>query len=233
MTRTMTFVSAIFIAARLQAMGMDDDPLVYKAMIEKLELREAEGADTLVLDGEVWIGYDLDKLWIKSELERPGGETEELELQLLYSRAISAFWDIQAGWRRDLIPDPERDWLAVGLKGLAPYLFEVDATLFAGESGQIGLRLDAEYEYMFTQRLVLSPEIEINLHTKDDEEVGIGSGLSDLSLGLRLRYEVLKEFAPYVGINWSKRFGDSADFAREEGEDVSDVQWLVGVRAWF
>ncbi|MEW8660850.1 MAG: copper resistance protein B [Candidatus Thiodiazotropha sp.] len=212
---------------------MEDDPLLYKVMIEKLELREAEGAEPLVLDGEVWIGYDLDKFWIKSELERPGGETEELELQLLYSRAISAFWDIQVGWRRDLIPDPERDWLAVGLKGLAPYLFEVAATLFAGESGQIGLRLDAEYEYLFTQRLVLSPEFEINLHTKDDEEVGIGSGLSDLSLGLRLRYEVLKEFAPYVGISWSKRFGDSADFAREEGEDVTDVQWLVGLRAWF
>ncbi|MEW8460401.1 MAG: copper resistance protein B, partial [Candidatus Thiodiazotropha endolucinida] len=136
-------------------------------------------------------------------------------------------------WRRDLIPDPERDWLVIGLKGLAPYLFEVDASLFAGESGQIGVRLDAEYEYLFTQRLVLTPEIEVNLHTKDDEEVGIGSGLSDLSLGLRLRYEVKREFAPYVGVNWSKRFGDTADYAREEGEDVSDLEWLVGVRAWY
>ncbi|MEW7972667.1 MAG: copper resistance protein B [Candidatus Thiodiazotropha endolucinida] len=233
MNKRVTFFSGILLPASLLAGGMNDDPLIYKVMIEKLEIRESDEANPLVLDAEAWVGYDLNKFWFKTELERPGGETEEAEIQLLYSRAIFPFWDVQVGWRRDLIPDPERDWLAISLKGLAPYLFEVDASLFAGESGQIGVRLDAEYEYLFTQRLVLTPEIEVNLHTKDDEEVGIGSGLSDLSLGLQLRYEVKREFAPYIGVNWSKRFGDTADFAREEGEDVSDLQWLVGVRAWY
>jgi copper resistance protein B len=109
----------------------------------------------------------------------------------------------------------------------------VDASLFLGEAGQLGARLDAEYEYLFTQRLILSPEIELNLHRRDDEAVGIGAGLSDLSLGLRLRYEIRREFAPYIGVNWSKRFGQSADFAREDGEDVSDTQLVAGIRAWF
>ncbi|MCU7858444.1 MAG: copper resistance protein B, partial [Candidatus Thiodiazotropha sp. (ex Lucinoma kastoroae)] len=116
---------------------------------------------------------------------------------------------------------------------LVPYLFEVDARVFIGESGQIGARIDAEYEYMLTQKLILSPEIEMNLYSKDDEEVGIGSGLSDMELGLRLRYEVLREFAPYIGVNWTKIFGQTADFASDEGEDTSDVQIVLGIRAWF
>jgi copper resistance protein B len=120
-----------------------------------------------------------------------------------------------------------------GFKGLAPYLFEVDASLFVGEAGQLGARLDAEYEYLFTQRLILTPEFEVNLHTKDDPEVGIGSGLSDLKLGLRLRYEIRLEFALYIGVNWTGQFGQTTDFARAEGADTSDVQLIADIRAWF
>ena len=116
---------------------------------------------------------------------------------------------------------------------LAPYLFEVDGGIFIGESGQVGARLEAEYEYLLTQRLILSPEIEVDFYSKDDEAVGIGSGLSDLELGLRLRYEIRREFAPYIGVNWTKQFGQTADFARDEGEDTSDVQFVAGIRAWF
>ncbi|MCU7850314.1 MAG: copper resistance protein B [Candidatus Thiodiazotropha sp. (ex Lucinoma kastoroae)] len=179
------------------------------------------------------MGYDLNKFWFKTEVERVDGETEEAEVQFLYSRAVAPFGDVQAGWRRDINPEPDRDFLALGFKGLAPYLFEVDARVFIGESGQIGARIDAEYEYMLTQKLILSPEIEMNLYSKDDEEVGIGSGLSDMELGLRLRYEVLREFAPYIGVNWTKIFGQTADFASDEGEDTSDVQIVLGIRAWF
>ncbi len=214
------------------AMGADD-PLVYKVMIDKLELRSTDGPDPLVLEADAWVGYDLNKFWFKTEVERVDGETEEAEAQFLYSRAVAPFWDLQAGWRRDIKPEPERDYLAIGFKGLAPYLFEVDAGLFIGKSGQLGARLDAEYEYMFTQRLILSPEIEVNLYGKDDAEVGIGSGLSDMALGLRLRYEIRREFAPYIGVNWNKQFGQTADFARDEGEESSDVQFVAGIRAWF
>ncbi|MEL0587324.1 MAG: copper resistance protein B [Candidatus Thiodiazotropha sp. (ex. Lucinoma kazani)] len=225
----------------LMAMGLStavfaggaDDPLIYKVMVDKLEIRNTGGNDPLVLDADAWVGYDLNKFWFKTEVERVDGETEEAEVQFLYSRAVAPFWDVQAGWRRDLKPEPDRDFLALGFKGLAPYLFEVDAGVFIGESGQIGARIDAEYEYMLTQKLILSPEIEMNLYSKDDEEVGIGSGLSDMELGLRLRYEVLREFAPYIGVNWTKIFGQTADFASDEGEDTSDVQIVLGIRAWF
>ncbi len=213
--------------------GGADDPLVYQVMIDKLEIRGTDGSNPLVLEADAWVGYDLNKFWFKTEVERVDSDTEEAEVQFLYSRAIAPFWDLQVGWRRDIKPNPNRDFLALGFKGLAPYLFEVDAGIFIGESGQFGARLDAEYEYMFTQKWILSPEIEMNLYSKDDEAVGIGSGLSDMELGLRLRYEIRREFAPYVGVNWTGKFGQTADFARDEGEDTSDVQIVAGIRAWF
>lgn len=213
--------------------GGTDDPLLYKVMIDKWEVRSTDGPDPQVLGADAWIGKDLNKFWFKTEVDRVDGKTDEAEVQFLYSRAIAPFWDLQAGWRRDIKPEPDRDYLALGFKGLAPYLFEVDAGVFIGESGQVGARLDTEYEYMFTQKLVLSPEIELNAYSKDDEAVGIGSGLSDMALGLRLRYEIRREFAPYIGVNWWKKFGQTADFARDEGEDTSDAQIVAGIRAWF
>ncbi len=213
--------------------GGRDDPLLTMVKIDQLELREADGANPWVLEADAWIGHDLNKAWFKVDAEYVDGEMEEAELQALYSRAIAPYWDVQVGWRHDFKPTPERDWLAVAFKGLAPYFFEVDASAFVGESGQLAARLQAEYEFMFTQRLVLSPEAEVNLYSKDDPEHGTGSGLSDLQAGLRLRYEIRREFAPYVGVNWVKLFGDTADFARDEGASTSDVQWVAGVRAWF
>ena len=230
--RVLLLMGLLCASAQTFAMG-DDDPLVAKVMIDKLELRSTDGPDSLVLDADAWIGHDLNKLWFKTEVERVDGKTEEAELQMLYSRAIAPFWDLQLGWRRDIQPQPQRDYLALGFKGLAPYLFEVDASLFVGEAGQLGARLDAEYEYLFTQRLVLTPEFEVNLHTKDDPEVDVGAGLSDLQLGLRVRYEIRREFAPYIGVNWIKQFGQTADYARAEGGDTSDIQLVAGIRAWF
>ena len=211
----------------------DDDPLLTMVKIDQLEKRDAKDGDPLVWNIDAWIGKDLNKFWIKTEGERVHGEVEEAEVQLLYSRAIAPYWDLQTGWRRDIKPKPNRDWFAIGFNGVAPYFFEVDSSLFIGESGQVGFRLDAEYDILFTQKLILSPEIELNLHTKNDEEVGIGSGLSDMDLGLRLRYEIVREFAPYIGVNWSKKFGRTADFVRDEGGDPDDVQLVVGIRAWF
>ncbi len=212
---------------------MEDDPILFKFMIDQLEYRDGDAGNPWVWEADAWIGRDLNKLWIKTEGEYVDSETEEAEGQFLYSRAILPYWDVQAGWRREFRPRPNRDWFALSLQGLAPYFFEVDASLFVGEEGRTAVRLQGEYELMFTQRLVLSPEIEINLFGKDDPGRGVGSGLSDLELGLRLRYEVRREFAPYVGVNWEKVFGETADFARDEGEPTSDTQFVIGFRAWF
>jgi len=213
--------------------GSKDDPLLTKALIDELEVRYADEADPWVLNGQAWVGKDLQKLWFKAEMERADGETEEAELQALYSQAIAPFWDVQFGLRQDFQPTPSRSWGVIGLQGLAPYFFEIDTALFIGESGRSALRLEAEYELLFTQRLILTPEIEINFYGQNDVDLGIGSGLSDIETGLRLRYEIRREFAPYIGVIWNKSFGNTADFARNEGKDTDDLLWVIGVRAWF
>ena len=231
-TRCYGMAALVLLPALTQAAG-NDDPILAKVMINQLEIRSTDGPDPRVLEAQAWIGRDLNKLWLKADVEHVDGKTEEAEVQALYSRAVAPYWDLQVGWRHDIRPKPDRDWLAIGLEGLAPYWFEIDAAAFIGESGQVGARLEAEYEWMFTQRWVLSPEMIIDLHTKNDEATGTGSGLSDLELGLRLRYEIRREFAPYIGVNWTRKFGNTADFARAEGEDTNDVQFVAGVRAWF
>ncbi len=123
--------------------------------------------------------------------------------------------------------------MAIGFKGLAPYFFDIDAAAFIGESGRVALRFEAEYELLITQRLILTPDIEINLYGQNDPEVGIGSGLSDIEAGLRLRYEIRRQFAPYIGVNWTRLFGNTADFARIAGEKSSETQLVIGLRAWF
>ena len=213
--------------------GGKDDPLLGKVMIDQLEVRDADEHNLLVLDGQGWFGKDLQKLWFKAEVERKDSETEEAELQALYSQAIAPFWDVQVGVRQDFQPTPSRTWAVIGLQGLAPYFFEIDTALFIGESGRTALRLEAEYELLFTQRLILTPEVEVNLYGQNDADLGVGSGLSDIETGLRLRYEIRREFAPYIGVNWNKSFSNTADFARSAGEKTDDVQWVIGVRAWF
>jgi len=159
--------------------------------------------------------------------------TLKAEIQALYSRAIAPFWDVQIGLRQDLKPEPERAWGVIGIQGLAPYFFDIDAALFIGDSGATAARLSAEYELMLTQKLVLAPEVTLNFYGQNDIERLSGSGLSDATAGLRLRYEIRREFAPYIGVNWTRSFGNSAEFVRAHGESTRDTQWVAGIRAWF
>ena len=216
----------------LSQAAMEDDPLLYKLMVNELESNDS-GGTPLTWNAQAWLGHDIKKLWIKTEGERLRGDTEELEVQALYSQAIRPFWDFQIGLRYDARPSPSQDWGVIGLKGLAPYFFEVDAALFIGDSGNTGLRLNAEYEWLFTQKLILTPEIEVNFYGQDIPEVSLGSGLSDMTLGLRLRYEIRREFAPYLGLEWSKLYGNSADFVSSNGAEVSDTKVVAGLRLWF
>ncbi|MBI2783582.1 MAG: copper resistance protein B [Gammaproteobacteria bacterium] len=223
---------ALLAPGQVRAHG-DDNPLLGKVMFDQLEWRDGAGDGALVWDGEAWLGRDLDKLWFKTEGRRSEGSTKEAEVQALYSRALAPFWDIQVGWRSDLQPKPNRNWLALGARGLAPYWFDTDVTLFADADGRTALRLKARYDLLFTQRLILAPDIEINLHGQDDRATDTGSGLSDVELGLRLRYEIRREFAPYVGVVGWRKFGNSADFARNQGERSDDLELVVGARFWF
>lgn len=228
-----TLVLAMFALPFQAEAGGKDDPFLTMITIDQLEKRDANSSKPFAWEVQGWAGYDLDKFVFKTEGERADGETEKAELQFLYSKAIDPYWDIQFGIRHDFYPKPTQDWAVIALQGVAPYYFETDASLFIGEDGQTALRLESEYEMMLTQQWVLSPEIELNIHGKNDEEREIGSGLSNIEAGLRLRYEVKREFAPYIGIHWEKKIGKTADYAREEGEDTSDAQFVIGIRAWF
>jgi copper resistance protein B len=223
----------LLLAATTASAMTSDDPVLAMLKLDQLELRNGK-QDPLVAEGYFWVGRDLDKLWVNFDAERLNGNWEEVNTQLLYSHAIAPYWDVQAGWSRDHRPsDQTRDWLVLGLSGVAPYEFEVDAQLLVGKKGRTQARLNAEYELMFTQKLVLIPEAGIRLFGKDDAPRGIGSGLSSASLGLRLAYQIHREIAPYVGVNWSRKFGGTADHARDDGEPVQDTQWVVGLRAWY
>lgn len=201
---------------------------------ERVEYQSGDDADALVWEAQGWLGTDADKLWIKTEGEYEYGEgTEEAELQLLYSRAISAFWDVQAGIRHDIEPAPDRSHLVLGVQGLAPYWFEVDAALFLSDNGKLSARFEAEYEIFLTQRLILQPRVELNLAAAGDEAIGIGRGFFDSVAELRLRYEFRREFAPYLGISWGGDFNDTAKLTERAGDDPRDFAVVAGIRVWF
>ncbi|MFW1678609.1 copper resistance protein B [Pontibacter sp. JAM-7] len=234
MNITKYVVSMFMLLPAVDAYAMGDaDPLVGMVKFDQLEFRDASEGKPLVWEAEAWLGYDLNKVKLKTRGERLDGVTESAELQLLYSRAIDPNWDLQLGVRHDFLPKPDRTWGVVGVEGLAPWYLETDAALFIGESGQTGIRLKTEYELMLTQRLVLVPELQLTAYGKNDLQYGIGSGLSDLELGIRLSYEFKREFAPYIGLNWERLLGKTADLARDEGHETNDLQWVVGVRFWF
>ena len=225
-------ICSMLLAVPAQA-GVNDDPLLSMLKIDQLELRNGSSEDPLAWEVQGWAGYDLNKFTFKTKGERVDGQTESAELQLLYSKAIAPYWDLQLGVQRDFYPRPGENWAVIGLQGIAPYFFETDVSLFVGESGKTALRLASEYEIMLSQKWVLSPSAEFNLYGQNDSERGTGSGLSDVELGLRLRYEVRREFAPYVGVNWEKKFGKTADLSRAEGESSSETQFVVGLQAWI
>lgn len=206
----------------------------YMVLLDQLEARIQDGRDGYAWEGDAWYGGDYNRLWIKTEGEGEfGGSLESAEIQALYSRAIDPWFNFQAGVRYDIRPKPDRAYLVVGVQGLAPYWFEVDAAAFLSEKGDLTARVEAEYDQRITNRLILQPRIEIELAAQDVPELGIGAGLSSAEAGLRLRYEIKREFAPYIGVEYERRFGDTARLARAEGEDVGGWAFLIGLRSWF
>lgn len=201
---------------------------------DRLELRFGDEKDTYILDAQGWFGGDYNRLWVKTEGEGEQGDSpESVELQLLYSRRFARYWDWQIGIRQDFEPKPDRQHVVLGLQGVAPYEFEWDSALFVSEDGDISARLEVEYDLRVTQRLVVQPRVELNASADTVPEYGLGSGLNNSELGIRLRYEFVREFAPYIGVSWEKRYGETADLARQEGEPTSGVRFLFGVRLWF
>jgi copper resistance protein B len=210
-----------------------DDAVFTYVLFDQLEWQSGEGVTGLSWDMKGWIGGDVNRFWFRTEGEADDGDLNEVEAHALYGRAIARWWDLVVGVRQDARPGPARTWAAIGIQGLAPYWFEVEATAYVGESGRTQLRLESEYELLLTNRLVLQPLVEVDIYGKSDPERGLGSGLSSIDAGLRLRYEVRREFAPYVGVTWSRTFFGTADLAQAAGDEVSGARFAAGARVWF
>jgi len=216
-----------------ELMTMDDTAAFGKVLFDQLDWRDAQGADVLAWDVHAYYGTDSSKLWVRTEGEYASAASHEARAELLWDRIFSRWWSSQVGIRHDFGEGPSRDWVAVGVQGLAPYFFEIEAAAYLGEAGRTAARFKVEYELLFTQRLILQPELELNAYGKDDPENRIMSGFSDAQLALRLRYEVRREIAPYIGVAWVRRLGKTADLARASGKDPSELQALAGIRFWF
>lgn len=211
------------------------NPLIYKVMIDRLERDFTNKGNFTQFEGQAYIGTDTDKLWLKGEGKRLDGKTQDADIEAYYSHAIAAFWDAQIGARHDFSvgKTPGRNWLGLGVQGLAPYKFDTAATAYIGSAGRTALRLTSEYDFFITQRLIFWPGIELNMYGKNDPERNIGKGLSDSRVVLRLRYEIRREVAPYVGIQWTNKYGQTASYARAGGEATSDMQLIAGLQFWW
>lgn len=209
---------------------MDDNPLVAAFRGDQLEYGED---DALGWDLRAGIGRNFDKLWLRSEGERRDGGLEHASTELYWSHATGPWWDRTIGLRHDSGGAATRDWAAIGVQGLAPYKFEVEATGYVGTSGRLTARLEGEYEVLLTNRLILQPKLEANFYSREDDENHLGKGLSDASFDLRLRYEFSPRFAPYVGHVWTRRFGGTADRIEAAGGEAGEHAWVAGVRFWF
>ena len=240
-----TMLPALAVAA--QTAAMQDDPqlvtaaippvmdtgIFAHAVLDQLEGRFNGANPEFRWAGQGWIGTDYDKLWIKSESIFSNGTLTDGQQQFLCDRAVTTYFDLQAGLRSDLDSLPVRNWAAFGIQGLAPYFFDLELTGYVSSEGHLAARLAASYDLFLTQRLILQPQVELNLYSKADPARLVGTGFSDIDTGLRLRYEVTRNFAPYLGVVYEGKFGQTASFARQAGESTGDFRFVFGIRAWF
>jgi copper resistance protein B len=201
--------------------------------LDQLEARDSAEGTGLGWDAMAWVGGDLHRAWLRTEGERVDGRSEAADVELLYGRAVSRWWDLVAGARHDFGADGSQSFAALGVMGISPYKFEIQATAYVGESGRTHASLEAEYELLITNRLILQPRAELALFGEDDERRGIGAGLTSVEAGLRLRYEVTRRFAPYVGVLHEQALSKTADLRRAAGGDTRDTRLVAGVRTWF
>ena len=201
---------------------------------DRFEYVQAGGEGWTAYDGEAWYGSTYNRTVIKAEGEVASGKLRASKTQLLWRHAVATFWDTELGARFDYGQGaPNRGWLAFGVKGLAPYWFEVDATAYIGPSGRTALGLKVKYDILLTQKLYLQPSVEMNFYGKDDERWGIGSGMADNTAGLRLKYEVTRQLVPYVGVEWSRKFGKTADYAKAAGDTKQEIRFVAGLSFRF
>jgi copper resistance protein B len=222
-----------FLLALSSASYAHDDARIFHALRLELDTGESRGNESIRswnLDG--WIGNDENKLWLKNEGDVVSNTIEHSENWAMYSRNIATFWDAQAGVRYDNKPEAISYFVA-GFTGLAPYHFETEAHMFVSNDGDISFRLREENDFLLTQKLILQPYLELNAYAQDVKALDMGSGLSDTSIGLQLRYEITRKFAPYIEVSYSSLLGETADIADRNNMHQSDSTITAGVKIFF
>ena len=212
--------------------AIGDNAVYTFVLLDQLEWQRDQSAGGLNWDAKGWVGGDRNRLWFRTEGQADDGSLDDAEAHVLYGRAIARWWDVVVGVRQDVRPGPAQTWAAFGVQGLAPYWFEVEATGYVSDGGQTAVRLEADYELLLTNRLVLRPLAEFNLYGKSNVEREIGAGLSSTDVGLRMRYEVRREFAPYIGVTWNNTFGETRELTEASGDAVSRLRLVAGLRLW-
>lgn len=202
-------------------------------LLDEFEWQRGGRVDGLVWGGRGWVGRDLDRLWFRTEGATGDGRADGVDAHVLYGRAFARWWDVVAGIRQEVRPGSPQTWAAVGVQGLAPYRFQLAATAYIGASARTSVRLEAEYEWLLTNRLILKPLFEVDVQGRSDRDRGIGAGLSSADAGLRVRYEFRREVAPYVGLVWHRTFFGTADAARANGATPGGVRFVSGLRVWM
>jgi len=209
-----------------------DQHVFYHLMLNQLEGRFGD-SQSFRWSGEAWAGTDSDRLWLRSEGLLSDGLLSDGQLELFYARPLTTWFNVMAGGRYDLDSLPGRGWGALGIEGLAPLFFRIGVTGYVSGDGHFAAKLEGSYDLLITQRLILQPQIEMNLYTRDDPARHIGAGLAEIDAGLRLRYEITRKVAPYVGITYTGKFGRTADLARADGSPTNEIRFAFGIRAWF
>ena len=204
-----------------------DNPLISTLNVDRFEIHNDPERSSLI-EGRWRLGYDIDKLYLYHTIEASKEGIEAYQSRFLYARAISAFWDMQAGVSYDTQGEHAQTWAEISLMGLAPYYFETHLSLRLNSEGNVGLNLATEYELLLSQKLILSSSLEADFYTQEDSKMQISSGLSSLEAGLRLRYEIKREIAPYIGITWEKSMGEES---QESPSDTTHL--LLGIKFWF
>lgn len=217
----------------MPGMDMADDARHLYVLIDRLEVTKTHEAHGQALDAQAWYGNDLDKLWLKVDGERSNGRLGATRTEALWNHAIATYWGLQTGVRQDFGEGPGRTWASFGVQGLSPYWFDVQATAYVGEWGRTALRLETEYDVLLTQRLILQPDVKVHVFGRNDARRGVGAGLSRIEAGLRLRYEFQRKVAPYIGVVWNRKFGNTARFARQSDNPVQQIEAVAGIRIWF
>lgn len=228
------FFSAGRMAGSRQAMVGEMRFSTFALQVDRLEYRAAKGADGFGWEGQAWYGGDIDRVVLASEGEGSFGErAERIELNAYWRHALDPWFNLQLGVRHDFRPDPQRTYALVGIEGMAPYWFDLSGQLLVSNKGDVHARGKAGYQQRITQSLVLEPEAEVDFAFQDVPALNVAAGFERLELGARLRYERNRSLAPYVGVHWERKLGQTARLARAAGEGTSGVSAVFGVRAMF